>query len=72
MLHQLRKAAPSVDFLPVNEHASCPYMKMITPAALLRCLELEQDEVTVPADIADRARASVEAMISIGNPGGGE
>ncbi|UBI06846.1 quinolinate synthase NadA [Corynebacterium falsenii] len=72
MLHQLRKAAPGVDFLPVNEHASCPYMKMITPAALLRCLELEQDEVTVPADIADRARASVEAMISIGNPGGGE
>lgn len=72
MLHQLRKAAPGVDFLPVNERASCPYMKMITPAALLRCLELEQDEVDVPAAIADRARASLEAMIAIGNPGGGE
>ena len=72
MLHQLRKAAPNVDFQPVNDRASCPYMKMITPAALLRCLTLEEDEVDVPKDIADKARASLEAMISIGNPGSGE
>lgn len=32
MLHQLRKAAPGVDFRPVNDRASCRYMKMITPA----------------------------------------
>lgn len=32
MLHQLRKAAPGVDFQAVNDRASCPpYMKMITP-----------------------------------------
>ncbi len=30
MLHQLRKAAPGVDFQAVNDRASCPYMKMIT------------------------------------------
>ena len=38
MIHQLRKAAPEIDFLPVNADASCPYMKMITPAALLLSL----------------------------------
>lgn len=38
MLHQLRRAAPEVDFRAVNDRASCKYMKMITPAALLRCL----------------------------------
>ncbi|MFR9731648.1 quinolinate synthase NadA [Saccharopolyspora sp. MS10] len=72
MLHQLRRAAPEIDFQAVNDRASCRYMKMITPAALLRCLREEADEVHVPRDVAERARASVERMISIGDPGGGE
>ncbi|WP_137725928.1 quinolinate synthase NadA [Prescottella subtropica] len=72
MLHQLRKAAPGVDFQAVNDRASCPYMKMITPAALLRCLAEGKDEVHVAADVAERARKSVQRMIEIGNPGGGE
>ena len=72
MLHQLRKAAPDVEFEAINDRASCVYMKMITPSALLRCLAEGTDEVTVPADVAEKARASVERMIAIGNPGGGE
>jgi quinolinate synthase len=71
MLHQLRRAAPEVEFLAVNEQASCPYMKMITPAALLRCLREGADEVHVDADIATKARRSVQRMIEIGQPGGG-
>ena len=72
MLHQLRQAAPDIDFQAVNDHAECKYMKMITPEALERCLVEETDEVTVPEDTANAARKSLEAMISIGNPGGGE
>ncbi|PTR32326.1 quinolinate synthetase [Rhodococcus sp. OK519] len=72
MLHQLRKAAPGVDFQAVNDRASCPYMKMITAAALLRCLVEGKDEVHVAPDVAERARKSVQRMIEIGNPGGGE
>jgi quinolinate synthase len=72
MLYQLRNAAPDVDFRAVNERASCKYMKMITPAALLRCLVEGADEVDVDAQTAARARASVQRMISIGQPGGGE
>jgi quinolinate synthase len=72
MLHQLRKAAPEVDFQAVNDRASCPYMKMITPAALLRCLLEGKDEVHVDLATAERARKSVQRMIEIGNPGGGE
>ncbi|QCQ91431.1 quinolinate synthase NadA [Rhodococcus sp. SGAir0479] len=72
MLHQLRKAAPGVDFQAVNDRAACPYMKMITPAALLRCLVEGKDEVHVAPDVAERARKSVQRMIEIGNPGGGE
>ena len=72
MLHQLRKAAPDVDFQAVNDRASCKYMKMITPAALLRSLRDGTDEVFVDPDVAARARRSVQRMIEIGNPGGGE
>ena len=72
MLHQLRRAAPEVDFQAVNDRASCRYMKMITPAALLRSLVEGADEVDVDPDTATRARASVSRMIEIGQPGGGE
>ena len=72
MLHQLRKAAPGIDFQAVNDRASCKYMKMITPAALLRCLTEGKDEVDVAPDVAERARKSVQRMIQIGNPGSGE
>ncbi|ALG06389.1 quinolinate synthase NadA [Kibdelosporangium phytohabitans] len=72
MLHQLRKVAPDVDFRPVNDEASCRYMKMITPAALLRSLREGTDEVRIDPRIAARARESVQRMIRIGEPGGGE
>jgi quinolinate synthase len=68
MLHQLHQANPTTVFEPVNRAAVCKYMKMITPAKLLRSLRTGTDEVTVPADIADRARRSVERMIAIGSP----
>jgi len=68
MLHQLRKANPRVIFEPVNRAAVCKYMKMNTPEKLLEALRTGRDEVTVPRDIADRARLSVERMIAIGTP----
>ncbi len=71
MLHQLRRAAPGVDFRAVNERASCKYMKMITPAKLLTSLRELRDEVVVDPEIARRARGAVERMIAIGSSGGG-
>jgi quinolinate synthase len=68
MLHQLTKANPLVLFEPVNRAAVCRYMKMITPAKLLRSLREGTDVVDVPPDVAARARASVERMIAIGTP----
>ena len=68
MLHQLTKANPLVIFEPVNPAAVCKYMKMITPAKLLRSLRDGTDEVTVPVEVADLARQSVERMIAIGKP----
>jgi quinolinate synthase len=72
MLHQLRKAAPEIDFRAVNERASCRYMKMITPEKLLLSLRESTDEVHVDPELAARGRAAVQRMIEIGRPGGGE
>jgi quinolinate synthase len=72
MLHQLRRAAPEIDFQAVNDRASCRYMKMITPAALLRALREGKDEVHVDPVTAAKARGAVQRMIEIGQPGGGE
>ena len=72
MLHQLRRAAPEIDFRAVNDRASCRYMKMITPEKLLRALREGTDEVHVDPELAARGRAAVRRMIEIGRPGGGE
>lgn len=72
MLHQLRQAAPEVDFKAVNPRAECKYMKMITPEKLVASLREMRDEVTVEPETAAKARAALERMIAIGNPGSGE
>lgn len=72
MLHQLRKANQHTDFQAVNPQAACRFMQMITPPKLLRSLQEGVDEVDVDPETAARARAAVERMIAIGNPGSGE
>jgi quinolinate synthase len=67
MLHQLRRANPAVRWEPVNPDAVCRYMKMTTPAALLRCLREGIAEVTVPQETARRARRAVQAMLAAGS-----
>jgi quinolinate synthase len=68
MLHQLRRANPAVHWEAVNPGAVCRYMKMTTPAALLRCLRDGVAEVDVDPGVAGRARRAVQAMIAVGSP----
>jgi quinolinate synthase len=68
MLHQLRRANPSVTWEAVNTAAECVYMKMTTRDVLLSCLREGTTVVEVAFDVADRARRAVEAMIAVGSP----
>ncbi len=65
MLHQLRMAAPDVEFVPANAEASCVFMKMITLTKLRDALRDGVHEVRVPAEIAERARIPIERMVAI-------
>ncbi len=72
MLHQLRGVNDHTIFTPINDRAVCHYMKMITPAKLLNSLQNNVFEVTVPPGISEKARASVQRMVEIGNPSVGQ
>jgi len=66
ILHRLRRENPSKRFFAANERASCAYMKVTTLPKVRDALLYDQHRITVPADIADKARRAIERMVSIG------
>ena len=66
ILHRLTKLNPGKTFHPVNEHAVCRFMKMITLEKVLRSLQENVFEVKVPEAVAAKARLSIQRMVEIG------
>jgi quinolinate synthase len=66
ILHRLERAYPKKKFFAANERASCAYMKVTTLPKVLRALENLEHRITVPAEIAARAKLAIERMVSIG------
>jgi quinolinate synthase len=66
MLHPLRKKRPDKTFIPVRQDAVCEYMKTITVPKLYRALRDDVYHVTVPEDIAARARRAIDRMVAVG------
>jgi quinolinate synthase len=57
-------ANPGVEFVrPCN---LCPHMKRITLPRIRHSLETMTAEVTIPAEVAERARRAVERMVAVG------
>ncbi|RUM44657.1 MAG: quinolinate synthase [Desulfurobacterium sp.] len=65
IIHQLKKVRPDVEFIPAYSEFTCDQMKMITVERLLKCLETEQFEITVPEEIAGKARVAIERMLRV-------
>ena len=65
ILYRMRQKNPEKTFIPASENAECEYMKMITLDKVYRSLYDEKYEVNVPKKIADKARLSIERMLSI-------
>jgi quinolinate synthase len=66
MLHPLQMAAPQATLVEANRMAYCKYMKTITLPKLRDALRETKFEVSVPAEIAERARLPIERMVAIG------
>ncbi|HEU4631811.1 MAG TPA: quinolinate synthase NadA [Gemmatimonadaceae bacterium] len=66
ILHRLQKANPHKRFIAANRAAVCAYMKVTTLPKVLRSLEHLEHRITVPPDVAARARLAIERMVAIG------
>jgi quinolinate synthase len=65
IMHRLAKEAPQGRFYAASEHAICRFMKKITLEKLLVSLRDDVFEVTVPQDVADRARGAIRRMVEL-------
>ena len=65
ILHRLRKDVPDKTFEAVSEKAICKYMKMITLEKLRDSLREWRYVVTVPEDVAARARGAIDRIVAI-------
>ncbi len=70
ILHRLRRENPGKRFFAANERASCAYMKVTTLPKVLDSIENLQYPITVPTEVAARARGAIERMIAIGGRSG--
>lgn len=66
ILHRLRRENPTKRFYAANTDAVCAFMKVTTLPKVLHSLQAMQHRITVPPDIAARARLAIERMVSIG------
>ena len=65
VLYPLQKANPTKKFLPLRQDMVCEYMKMITLPKVYNSLKNLEYQVTVPIDIAQKARIPIERMLAI-------
>lgn len=64
MLHRLRKENPGKRFYHIGPMATCPNMKKTTLEKVLWSLQDLQTPITVPDNVAVRARRAIERMIA--------
>jgi quinolinate synthase len=66
VLHRLRRENPAKQFHALLDSAECRYMKLITLEKLRDSLRDQKYEVTVPQEIASKARRAIDRMLTIG------
>ena len=65
IIHRMKKENPGKSFYPASDKATCPNMKRINLEKVLWSLEDLTYEITVPQDIMDKARLSIERMLQV-------
>jgi len=65
ILYKMKQENPEKTFIPASEKAECQYMKMITLEKIHDALVSEKNVITVPKNIADKARLAIDRMLAI-------
>ena len=66
IMHRMRQLAPTKQFIPADPEAVCAFMKTITLPGVRDSLALDRYHITVPPDIAKRARGAIDRMVALG------
>jgi quinolinate synthase len=66
IMHRMQQMAPTKRFLAADPEAVCAYMKAITITGVRDSLLLDRYHITVPPDIAARARLAIDRMVALG------
>ncbi|MDD3622681.1 MAG: quinolinate synthase NadA, partial [Methanofollis sp.] len=65
ILYPMQKKCPGKRCYPLSEKAICASMKKTNLLLVRNALERLEPRVTVPTEIADRARGAIERMLEI-------
>ena len=65
ILHRMRKENPGKNFYELDPRPRCADMKLVTLEKIRDALRNGKPEVTLPAELMDRARTAIERMLAI-------
>ncbi len=65
ILYRMKKDNPGKTFIAASDKAECQYMKMITLEKVYDALVNKKHVITVPKEIADKARLAINRMLEI-------
>jgi quinolinate synthase len=65
LVHQLREKYPDASIWALSDFAVCGTMKMTTLAKVCWAIETGNYEVTLPDDVIEKARRSLERMLEV-------
>lgn len=65
ILYRMRKQNPDKTFVPASDKAECQHMKMNTLEKVYDSIVEDKYEITVPKEIADKARLAIDRMLAI-------
>lgn len=65
ILYRLRRENPDKEFILPTTRLICPNMKLTSLEDVLKSLQTLSPQITVPADIAARARVTLERMLAV-------
>jgi quinolinate synthase len=65
ILWRLRRENPGKEFILPTSRLICPNMKLTSLEDVLRCLQTMSPQITVPADIRERAKVTLDRMLAV-------
>jgi len=65
ILYRLRQENPDKEFILPTSKLICPNMKLTSLEDVLKSLQTMSPEITVPAEIRDRARVTLDRMLAV-------